>query len=80
MTAPDRPIVGDLAEQKRRYRRWYESRSQYFWPSLDELEVMMSRLEEGDELIPLYAMTILVKRPNGETFTVDRKGRIEFRA
>ena len=62
--------------QRENYVAWYKARSQYYWPSESELDVMFSKVEENDLVLPDFAHSFSVRKPNGLLVQVDRKGRI----
>lgn len=69
------PNVQALAMQREKYLSWLSAKSEYFQPSADELDKMFSALEEGDEILPDFAHSFTVRKPDGRLISVDRKGR-----
>ena len=68
--------VPSLEVQKENYITWYQQRSTYYHPTEKELELMFSKVEPGDEVLPDFAHSFTVRKPNGLLVQVDRKGRI----
>jgi hypothetical protein len=68
--------VPALAVQEANYYRWTMEHSRYFQPSEEERKKMFSVLQEGDLVLPDFAHSFSVRRPNGLVVQVDRKGRI----
>lgn len=69
------PDVPPLAAQRAKYLSWLSSKPEYFQPSAEELDRMFSVLEEGDEILPDFAHSFTVRKPDGRLISVDRKGR-----
>jgi hypothetical protein len=68
--------VPTLEIQKMNYVTWFMARAQYYHPSVTELDKMFSVLSEGDEVLPDFAHSFTVRKPNGLLVSVDRKGRV----
>lgn len=68
--------VPSLATQRVSYRAWTLQRSGYYQPSTEELDRMFAVLEEGDLVIPDFALSFSVRRKNGTVIQVDRRGRV----
>jgi hypothetical protein len=68
--------VPSIEVQKENYITWYQQRSTYYHPTKKELELMFSKVEPGDEILPDFAHSFTVRRPNGLLVQIDRKGRI----
>jgi hypothetical protein len=68
--------VPALAIQRQNYISWFMAKSGYYQPTEDQLDRMFSVLQEGDEVLPDFAHSFSVRRPNGSIIQVDRKGRI----
>jgi hypothetical protein len=62
--------------QRENYIAWYKARSEYYWPSESELDVMFSKVEPDDLVLPDFAHSFSVRKPNGLLVQVDRKGRV----
>jgi hypothetical protein len=58
------------------YVRWFSAQPKYYWPTEQELDLMFAQVNEGDEVIPDFAHSFCVRRPNGLLVSVDRKGRV----
>lgn len=70
-----KPKVRPLSVQQDEYRAWFAQRSEYYWPSEEQIQKMWSTLQEGDQTFPDYALTISVRKVDGRIIAVDRKGR-----
>lgn len=70
------PNVPSLAIQRANYITWTLRKSTYYQPTEQELDTMFSVLEEGDEILPDFARSFSVRKPDGRIISVDRKGRI----
>jgi hypothetical protein len=70
------PAVPSKAVNKANYVCWLSEKSGYYHPSADELERMFSAVEEGDEVLPDFAHSFTVRKPDGRLISIDRKGRI----
>jgi hypothetical protein len=68
--------VESLDKQFARYKRWYSARDAYSTPSADQLALMRSKCAEGDVLIPNYALSFDLRKPDGSLVRVDRRGRV----
>jgi len=68
--------VPSVEVQKQNYITWYQQRSTYYHPTEKELELMFSKVEEGDESLPDFARSFTVRKPNGLLIQIDRKGRV----
>ncbi len=68
--------VPSVEVQKQNYIAWYQQRSTYYHPTEKELELMFSKVEEGDESLPDFARSFTVRKPNGLLIQIDRKGRV----
>jgi hypothetical protein len=68
--------VRSLLIQRANYRVWFMARTGYFQPSDEELDRMFAVCDEGDQVIPDFAHSFSVRKPNGLIVSVDRKGRI----
>jgi hypothetical protein len=68
--------VPSKAVQRQNYIFWFMKMPRYYWPSEAELDVMFGAIEEGDLVIPDFAHSFTVRRPNGLLVSVDRKGRV----
>lgn len=74
----EREIPGDvppLDVQRENYVRWALARGPYYLPTESELKKMFSALEPGDEVIPDYAHSFLVRKPNGMLIRINRMGQ-----
>ncbi len=67
--------VLSLAVQRENYIKFFTARSEYWHPSAEQLDLMFSVLEEGDEVLPDFAHSFSVRRRNGSIVQVNRKGR-----
>jgi hypothetical protein len=70
------PGVPSLAIQRANYIAWLSTKSGYYQPSTEELNKMFRALEEGDEVLPDFAHSFSVRKPDGRLISIDRKGRI----
>ena len=68
--------IPSKAVQKSNYVAWFTKQSKYYHPSESELEVMFNAVEEGDLVLPDFAHSFTVRKPNGLLVQVDRKGRV----
>jgi hypothetical protein len=70
-----KPKVRPLSVQQDEYRAWFAQRSEYYWPSEEQIQKIWSTLQEGDQTFPDYALTISVRKIDGRIIAVDRRGR-----
>ncbi len=68
--------VPALSIQRQNYVRWFMTRTKYYWPNEQELDAMFAACAEGDLIIPDFAHSFTIRRPNGLLQAVDRKGRV----
>jgi hypothetical protein len=68
--------IPSLEIQRANYVRFYMGKSTYYHPSPEELDKMFSVLEEGDEVLPDFAHSFTVRKPDGRLVMVDRRGRV----
>jgi hypothetical protein len=68
--------VPPLAVQREMYIKFFMAHGEYWHPSTEQLDLMFSVLEEGDEVLPDFAHSFSVRRRNGSIVQVDRKGRV----
>jgi hypothetical protein len=68
--------VPSLAAQRANYVTWFAARGAYYTPTDEQLDKMFAACSEGDEVIPDFAYSFSVRRPNGLVVSVDRKGRV----
>jgi hypothetical protein len=62
--------------QRENYVRWFQARSDYYWPTPEQLDVMMAAVEPGDLIIPDFALSFSVVKPNGRVVAVNRRGEV----
>ncbi len=70
--------VPPVDQQIEDFKRWQQSRGTFFqWPeqATAALRAKLAELGAGVELVPLYAMTVGIKLPDGRLIMVDRNGR-----
>ncbi|HZS53057.1 MAG TPA: hypothetical protein VFA65_01535, partial [Bryobacteraceae bacterium] len=67
--------VPSLDVQKQNYLRWARQRGAYYTPTPEQVDLMWSALEEGDQVIFDFALTITVKKPDGLLIAIDRRGK-----
>ncbi len=68
--------VPALDVQRANYIRWFSTKGVYFTPTEQELDAMFAACSEGDEILPDFAHSFTVRKPNGLLVSVDRKGRV----
>lgn len=68
--------VPTLEVQRENYIRWFESKPKYYQPCEEELDAMFAALSEGDEVLPDFARSFTVRKPDGRLISVDRRGRV----
>jgi hypothetical protein len=68
--------IPSLAIQRELYVAWFSGRSEYYKPTLRELDLMMAAVEEGDLIIPDFALSFSVLKPNGRVVAVNRRGEV----
>ena len=68
--------VPDLSIQRANYVRWFQARPMYYHPRPEQLDIMMAAVEPGDLIVPDFALSFSVIKPNGKVIAVDRRGRI----
>lgn len=68
--------VPSLAVQRQNYIAWFSMRSTYYHPTAAQLDIMFAACEEGDEIIPDFALSFTVRKPDGRLLQIDRRGRV----
>lgn len=68
--------VPSLEIQRANYISWFSSRPRYYQPTEQELDTMFAAVEEGDEILPDFAHSFTVRKPDGRLVSVDRRGRV----
>ena len=71
-----RPEVAPKKYQREKYIGWFLNQPKYYQPSEIELERMMSAVQEGDEILPDFAHSFSVRKPDGRLVSVNRKGQV----
>jgi hypothetical protein len=67
--------VPSKAAQRDNYVMWFGAKSDYYKPSEAD-DVMFSKGDEGDEILPDFAHSFTCRKPDGRLIQIDRKGRI----
>src|ERR1700689_1912341 len=68
--------VPALDVQRANYIRWFSAKGVYFTPTPQQLDAMFAACSEGDEILPDFAHSFTVRKPNGLLVSVNRKGRV----
>jgi hypothetical protein len=66
-----------LAVQRQNYVRWFKQKSQLYWRSEKELDAMFALCEEGDRILPDFAFSFTLQKPDGRLLSVNRQGKFE---
>ena len=69
--------IPTLAVQRINYIGWFRHKPQIYWRTEPELDLMFAQCEEGDEVLPDFAFSFTVRKPNGELVAVNSRGQIE---
>lgn len=68
--------IPSLEIQREQYVQWFSGRSEYYKPTPAELDLMMAAVEEGDLIIPDFALSFSVLKPSGRVVAVNRRGEV----
>lgn len=66
-----------LAVQRANYVNWFSQKSKMYHRTDEELDRMFALCEEGDEILPDFAYSFTVRKPNGLLIMVNKEGEIE---
>jgi hypothetical protein len=70
-------VPPSLAVQRQNYVRWFKQKPQLYWRSEVELDRMFALCQEGDLILPDFAFSFTVQKPDGRLLSVNRQGRFE---
>ena len=69
--------VPSLAVQRANYERWCAGKAMIYHKTPEELDLMFSLCEQGDEIIPDFAYAFTVRRKNGLLVSINKQGQYE---
>lgn len=68
--------VPSLEIQRENYVAWFSGRGEYYKPTPEQLDLMIAAVEPGDLIVPDFALSFSVVKPNGRVVAVNRRGEI----